>query len=159
MLTQFLAEFSVFNFITLHEKRFFQRNKLIGTLGLYLDFCDIYFRTFCTISNLLQPYLSPALLNQDSNCNFCKASNPPWQWRFFWSKTMNIQYLWCPYCLRSKHRLDKDFRNLCLLWYQMTQLEECPGIWSWPPAPHIIVVITLITLMTRSCGRLRGRRE
>ena len=38
----------------------------------------------------------------------------------------------------------------------MTQLEECPGIWSWPPPPHIIVVITLITLMTKSCGRLRG---
>ena len=38
----------------------------------------------------------------------------------------------------------------------MTQLEECPGIWSWPPPPRIIVVITLITLMTRSCGRLRG---
>ena len=108
MLTQFLAEFSVFNFITIHEKRFFQRNKLIGTLGLYLDFCDIYFRTFCTISNLLQPYLSPALLNQDSNCNFCKASNPPWQWRFIWSKTMNIQYLWCPWCLRLKHWLEKD---------------------------------------------------
>ena len=38
----------------------------------------------------------------------------------------------------------------------MTQLEECPGIWSWPPPPHTIVVITLITLMTKSCGRLRG---
>ena len=38
----------------------------------------------------------------------------------------------------------------------MTRLGECPGIWSWPPPPHIIVVITLITLMTRSCGRLRG---